>query len=462
MKKIVFVSKLICLCLFVNGQENILDTYIQEGLQNNHALKQKLGSYEKSLYALGEARGLFLPDVSFNARYSVARGGRVIDIPLGDLLNPVYTTLNSLTSSSQFPQISNASESLLRPEEHETKLRLVQPIFNTQIYYNYKIKAQQINAEKANAETYMRALVAEIKTSYFNYLKTVRVNNLLEETTHLLEENIRVNERLFENDMITVDNIYRSKAELSKLEQQKAVALKHHKMATSYFNFLLNRPLESEVLIDEDKEFMAADTIFQVSDIAIQAINNREELHMMESYMKMTDHSIKLNKSNMLPVVTGVVDYGFEGRRYGFTVHDDFVWASVLLQWNLFKGFHNNNKIKQAKVEYNILQSRYEELKTQISLEVINAFYDLQSAQKTIVAAREQFKSAKKAFEIVNKRYSEGQITLIQYIDARTTMTNAEENVIIAQYDYLIKYSTFEKVSCMYPLNNLTETRSSQ
>ena len=41
---------------------------------------------------------MFLPDISMNARYTVARGGRIIEFPVGDLLNPVYITLNMLTA----------------------------------------------------------------------------------------------------------------------------------------------------------------------------------------------------------------------------------------------------------------------------------------------------------------------------------------------------------------------------
>jgi outer membrane protein TolC len=62
------------------GQSDILDQYIQEALQNNLALKQKYSAYQKSLYEKKEAHGLFYPNISFNARYTVAEGGRIIDI----------------------------------------------------------------------------------------------------------------------------------------------------------------------------------------------------------------------------------------------------------------------------------------------------------------------------------------------------------------------------------------------
>ena len=103
---------------------------------------------------------------------------------------------------------------------------------------------------KADADAYARQLVGDIKTAYFTYLKTIKILELLDHTRYLLVENIRVNERLFENDKVTIDKVYRSNAELSRLEQQYAEGLNNNQVAKAWFNFLLNRPLEAEVITD--------------------------------------------------------------------------------------------------------------------------------------------------------------------------------------------------------------------
>ncbi len=43
---------------------------------------------------------------------------------------------------------------------------------------------------------------------------------------------------------------------------------------------------------------------------------------------------------------------------------------------------------------------------------------------------------------------------LIEFIDARTSMTNAEINHILKKYDYLIKYADFERVTNEFDFNN--------
>ena len=436
---------------YLPAQNDVLEKYIQEGLQSNLTLKQKRSSYEKSIQVLKEAKGMFFPNLSLNARYSVADGGRMIEFPVGDMLNPVYSTLNQLTQSNQFPQIENESIPFLRPTEQETKLRLVQPLFNPQIYYNSKIKSELTNVEKADVESYKRELVAEIKTAFFNYIKTIHVLKLTDKTTELLNENIRVNERLFSNDKITIDNVYRSKAELSKLDQNIAEAVKYNKSAKAYFNFLLNKPLESEIEIPDEMKLASFEKDLQYSQE--NAINNREELDMIKSYEQAHDFNLKMNKFNKAPNLTAVVDYGFQGEEYKFTSDDDFVMASLVLSWDLFKGFQNKAKILQATINKQIIETQYNEAENRVKLQVLESYYEVESVEKAIVAAQQEKLSATKSFEIINKKYQEGQASLIQFIDARTTMTNAEFNLIIATYDYQIKYAEFERAACLYELN---------
>ena len=461
-KSIVLFFLILPFSMQIFAQENTLELYVKEGLVNNLALQQKKTSYKKSFEALKEAKALFFPDISLNARYTVAGGGRMISFPVGDMLNGVYSSLNALTSIHQlsdpatgkpinFPQMENMDFRFYRPFEHETKIRLIQPIFNQQINYNSKIKAELINVEKADLETFKRSLVAEIKIAYYNYLKTVKLKELLNETEILLVENIRVNEKLFENDKITIDYVYRSKSELSKFEQQIAETDKAYNMAMAYFNFLLNRDLRSEIDISEQGEVLM--NYADIKSSEENAINKREELDGIKSYNKIASNNIILNKSNRLPTLSAAIDYGFQGEKYRFRGDDDFVMASMVLKWNLFKAYGNKAKISSAELDKIMIEKKQKETETQIKLQVINSFYDLETAAKLIESSAQQEIAAEMAFKLVNRKYTEGLTSLLEFIDARTSLTNSSINLIISNYDYLIKYAEYEKVTAMYVIN---------
>ena len=437
---------LILLPFLLSGQE-VLDDYIRYGLENNLALKQKLSNYQKSLEALREARGLFLPNVSLSARYTVSEGGRVIDFPVGDLLNPVYSTLNALTSSTMFPMIDNQQIRFLRPTEHETRIRVVQPVINTDMWYNNKIKRGLSDVDEADAEQYRRELTAEIRKAYYSAAMTDGLVRILNSTRTLLLENIRINRRLAENQKVTIDNVYRSEAELSKFDQELLVAEKNRKVAAAWFNFLLNRSLDDSISL------MLPDTFPSVSslegDYTSLALENREELAKLEMYGNIADMQVKMNQASLVPDLFVAVDYGFQGEEYRFNKEQDYMQASAVLAWKLFEGFSNKARIKQSMLDRQILDDQLEEARKQIELQVITVMSELRAADRGISAAEAGLRSASEGYRLVSRRFSEGQASLIEYIDARNTLTNAEENLIISKFNYLSCYADFQKITAI-------------
>ncbi len=434
------------------GQGKTLDNYIHEGLENNLALKQKDVNYQKSMEVLRQAKAMFFPDISLNARYTVAEGGRIIEFPVGTMLNPVYQSLNYLLGQDLFPNIENMEFAFYRPTEHETKIRLAQPIIDTKIIYNQKINKELTRAIRADADAYKRQLVAEIKTAYFNYMKTVKLLQLVDDTRHLLEENVRVNESLFENNVVTIDNVYRSRAELSKLERQEAEARKNHEVARAYFNFLLNRPFETTILADI--QYDSVPQTLSLDDLAEHAIASREELQMLRSYRKVADNHLTMNQMNKWPNLYAVIDYGFQGRHYEFNMKQDYLFASLIFRWDLFHGYQNKARIGEARIEQQLMNTQLEEAEKKIRLEAIGAHYDLTASAESVKASAEELLSARNAFKVINRKYGEGQATLIEFIDARSTMTQAEMLLIISKYDFHIKYAELERVACLYPIEN--------
>ncbi|MBN2612578.1 MAG: TolC family protein [Bacteroidales bacterium] len=444
---------------FLFAQQGMLDSYIREGITGNLALQQKQASYEQSLRDLKEAKGLFLPSVSLNARYTLAQGGRTIMFPVGDMLNGAYTTLNALSAIHNltdpltgnpisFPQLENQEFQFYRPKEHETKIEVVQPIFNSKIWYNKQIKSDLARAKLADADAYKRHLVAEIKTAYFNYLKSVQLNKLIDNTKVLLEENLRVNEKLYANDKVTIDNVYRSKAELGNLGQKKAAAIQMQQNAQAYFNFLLNRPLDSEIITDES---LSLPVITSTPELAKDtALKSREEIVMLQMYSKAADKNYRLNRSSKFPSLTGAVNYGYQGETYRFTGNDDFMLASLVLRWDIFSGLQNDAKIQRARLEKKIMGQKQQELEASIALEITNAWYALQAAFQSAASAKIQVEAAQKAFQITAKKYEQGQAGMIEFLDARTTMTNAEENLIISQFGCHIAYAGYELAAGLY------------
>ena len=442
MKQILLTAMFLMLAFPYAGAQNpLLEAYIREGLESNQGLKQKQLDYTRDLAALKEAKGMFLPDISLNARYTVARGGRIIDFPVGDLLNPVYSTLNMLTASEMFPQIENESFPFYRPTEHETKVSLVQPIFSSDLIQNYQIRKEAAEVTRIDVERYKRELVKEITKAYYGYKKASNLLTLADTSLYLVQENLRVSRRLYENDKVTVDAVYRSESELSKVEVQQAQARNMVEASRAYFNFLLNRPLSSSIELTEESP---VPLMISLDEATLRALENRDELHQIETYMKMNEHMTALHRGSNIPGLFGVVDYGFQGEQYHFTHEDDFLLASLVMRWNLFQGSTNHLKVQQSRIDGEKLDELYQETIQQIRLELINHYYGLQAAFESVESAAKQTNSALKAYQLINRKYTEGQSSLLELIDARTSLTGAVANAIVARSEYYSRLADFE------------------
>ena len=448
----IFLFIILTIFLRINllAQSPMLEEYINEALQNNIVLKQKNLDYRKSLEVIKQAKSYYLPEITVNARFSKADGGRTIDLPVGDLLNPVYSTLNQLTGTAMFRQIDNQQFNFLRKQEHETKVRIIQPIFSGEIYFNHKISHAVSNMKKYGRDAYARSLIAEVKQAYFNYLKTLGLLEVLKKTNHILKENLHVNKRLYKNQKVTFDHVLKSKTRLAEWEEAHAGALEKMQKAHAWFNFLLNRDLEAK--IDQDTQF---DTLLPISDMDNyrQTVAKREEIDQVYAAEKASGLDKKLMQSNYWPELTFVFDYGFQGKHYQFESDDDFYIASMVLQWPIFQGMRRSSKVEEAQLAQQNAKLERQKVEKQIDIELINAYYSLQAAYKKHRAKTFQVRHTGATWEIINKKYKQGLVNQLEHSNAFEAFRIAQEEQVIAKYDFFIKKALLEKVAAQINLN---------
>ena len=443
--KITFSLLLLFSRLFALGQSTVLDSYVQQGLKSNLQLQQEQLNFERSAQNLHLARALFFPQVSANASYVLADGGRKIEFPVGDLLNPVYSTLNNLTGTTNFPQIANVTEQFLPNNFHDTKLRVIQPLFNPDIYFNYKAQKELISVQDAQKRAYENELKYSITSAYYQYLQSEESLIIYEKTKVLLTELLKINHKLVSNDKATKDIVLNAAYELDKVEFQLAQTKKNNQVAKSYFNFLLNRDLSLPI----DKDSTIRSSLSEQAELTLlteTALNQRQEIKQLQGALQTNEHVIGLAKSNAyLPKINAVGDLGYQGFKYKFDNPQQYWLVQFSLSWDLFKGGEKRIKMQQAKLDYQVVENKMAQLKKQIELQVIQGYYDLEATEQSYLAAQSGIRNAEKSFQIVRAKYVEGQALLIEYLDAQNRLTTARLAETIGAYEVLRSEAALQK-----------------
>ncbi len=429
-------------CLLPNAySQSVLETYVNEGLQNNLVLKEKNISLSQSLLALKDAKSYFLPSVDFATTYNLAQGGRIIDFPVGDLLNGVYSSLNMLLDQQQFPQVDNIQEQFLPNNFYDARVRVSYPILNRSLYTNNRVQNQQVKLEEYEIAIYQAELTKNIKQAYYNYCLAHTALEILENSQKLVIQNLKDNCSLMANGKALPAQVMRAESEMENIKAQLAEAKKNVANTGHYINFLLNKDLESPIVFESQET--ASDNFLNVSQMELTG--TRAEIAKLQTAEKIQIELLHLNQNYAIPTISTFLDLGLQG--FDFQVNNQSRYYLFGLQLNMpiYQAGRNKRAITRSKLKLETLEIQKRQTQNGIAMRVKNLKNTIQSAVATKQSATANLKSATAYLNLINKGYKEGIYSLLEFIDARNQYTNASLQVSIAHYSLLNAIADLER-----------------
>lgn len=425
----------------------VIDEYVRTGLQSNLALRTETLEVQRNLAALEAARGRFFPTLAFDARYTRAGGGREIDLPLGSLLNPVYSTLNDLLVAqgqpAQFSQVEDQRISFLREREQDTRITVRQPLYAPAIPAAVNAQRSVFEASQFGRVALARRLKRDITVAYLDWLRATKTVDIVEASATLLRENLRVNESLFRNGKITQDQVLRARAELLEVDQQVREAENLLAQTRSFLNFLLNRPLDEPLaLADVGGEVFRATK--DLAGLRAAALANRPEIEQSERAIRAAQSQLRIERADLKPTLSFGADGGTQGEEYEFGRGRNFGTISLLLNWQFFDGGTNRAQVRGARAAARQAETRRDEVAQQIQLEVQQTLDRLTTTADSLATAEARAEAARAGFRIASRKRDEGVINQVEFIDSRSALTRAELNLNVTVFNLLARQAELD------------------
>jgi outer membrane protein len=436
---------LLLFALPVFGQKSVLDEYVATAFQQNITLQQKTIQVEKAMIALKTAQSLYQPSVAFQGGYQSGEGGRSIAFPVGDLLNPVYSTLNALTKSTAFPQISNVETNFFPRDFYDVKVQTTMPLYNKDISYNKQIQEQTVSLQREDVSLYKRELVKQIKTAYYNYLLSLGLVKVYENSLNLALEGKKVNEKLLANGKGLPAYLLRSDSEIATIQAQIADAVKQNQAAQYFFNFLLNRELGAEIRIDFEVEKAVAGVYSVVPGV-------REELSLLSKSINIQETVLKMNESFYLPKLNGFVNLGSQATLNNISSKSGYYFFGLQMDIPIFSGKRNLYKVKQTQLDIASAKNALDLSTKQFNMATEIAQKNVQSSIVSFQASTKSYEAASAYLRLIEKGYKEGVSTYLETVDARNQWMNATINYQLKQFNVLIAAAAYEREAASYPL----------
>ncbi len=433
-------------CSIGKGQSTILEGYIQEAIENNLVLESRELAVLKQESRIEQAKKLKGIQADINASYLLARGGRNIDFPVGDLFNPTYATLNQLTNSNQFPtDLENIETQLIPNNFLDAQFNISKPLINSSIKYNQLIQEELLKLNSLDIDIAEEDLVLQIKTAFYNYHKSMHAENVLNEAKSLLLDVNDFNRKLIKYDKATPDILYDIEYQIENIESQRSSIIEQQSTVKALFNLLLNRELDDDIEIDNSLLENLQSNLESVVDLNEKALNSRTEFKRIELAQSVNELNKKRIDKEKLPTLGINAGVGMQVEAFDFNQYGPLFTVGLGLNMNILDGGLRNKKIEEIQIDQQILENNKDQLKQKVEIEIIQYYYQLKSLQSQMRSEEAAVRYANKSYEATKKRYENERAIQIELIQAQNRITSSELNQLLTQYDYLITCAELDR-----------------
>ena len=447
--KTLFACLLVTCPLAVRAQG--LDQLIEQALAQNLSLKAAQSDANAALAALDAARAERLPSLKLSTRALFNEGGRVIEIPVADALNPVYATLNRLTAGSaapsQFPQVQNPSFSTIRDREFDARLSLSAPLYAPALEAGVQRAIAELAGVQALRELAARTLVRDVQLAYFSIGRARATLAVFSASERVLNENVRVNQALLDSGSATRDKLLRAQAEVLAAQDRTQSARDAEQSALRYLNFLRAMPLDT-ALVGELEERFPVQRLRVNADAA--AIN--PQLSALAFSVKAAQAGIAQAESLRKPTIGFGLDAGTQGEDFGFGVGKNFATAAISLNWTLFDFGTISAKQRAAASIRDRRQQQLDELDAALALRQREAQEKLASAILRTQTQGARLLAAAENYRIAEKQRAAGSLSQIEFLDAERANTEAQLSAQSAKFEQAIASAELEFARASFPL----------
>jgi len=436
MKHIFIYSLILASSIFNLNAQSILDQYVKDAIEQNLTIDQKQAIERKQQYALEHAGKMGGPNLDFLTTYTAAYKGRTFELPIGDLLNPVYNTLNELTGTQNFAPLENQEFNLLPNNFYDARFRITQPILQPEIKYNKLIKEQEVTLAELQTDESIRELTMQVKTAYFQWLRAGESINIMDQGLTLLNENKRITESLIKNGQAIPSALMRIQSDIEHLSALRQKSISNQINAAAHFNFLLNRPAGTVILVD---------TFTGVPPLPAQYdLSRREELQQIETGKNIQSLALQLEEKSHAPRLGLQVDLGSQAFLADW---GGYVLGGVQLAIPIWDNKQSQLKQKEWEAGIEATAAQYEWTKNAFDVQMATETESLRSDIAIYNSFSDLLNSNQRFYQETVRRYKEGMATYIELLDARTEVTNTELELNLSKYQAWIRHVNIERMA---------------
>ncbi len=381
----------------------------------------------------------------------VTQNSRLIRISLGD--EKISEADSWVEQSKLFPTIDAAASGTMLAHQPGAIFNDISVPMSQKDFYAYSFNIRQTLYDfRENASRYESAVMKfeakkldtrrirnlaaiEFAVIYFDILESEKMVDVAEKEVGRLESHLRDANSLYEEGVITRNDLLQAEVRLSDARQRLLSAKTGREMNASRLNNTLARPLKTGVEVVDVKEIPREllDINMDMEKAWETAEKERPEIQTADATLKSLDLDEEAKRAEFYPKF--FVDGSYDYIKNRFQTPQGNWGATLGMSINLFSGGKTKAEVAKIRFQKEKLIEQRNRLVDDVRLEVEKYILDSKTARDRVQVTKDAVLQAEENLRINRVRYTEGIGTATEVLDAVTLLSVAETNYYRSVYD---------------------------
>ncbi|MCA6973051.1 MULTISPECIES: outer membrane channel protein TolC [Pectobacterium] len=393
--------------------ENLLQVY-QQAKSTNPDLRSSAATRDAAFEKINQARSPLLPQLGLGADYTYNKG---------------YRDSKDVNSNAK-----------------SASLQLTQTLFDMSKWRALTLQEKQAGIEDVTYQTAQQNLMLNTATAYFNVLRAIDSLSYINAQKQAIYRQLDQTTQRFNVGLVAITDVQNARSQYDSVLANEVLARN-----------TLDNALESlRQITGNFYPQLAGLNIERFSTQKPEAVNNllkeaeNRNLNLLSARLSqdLAREQIRSAETGYMPTLdltasTGVTDTRYSGSRTNnsnsFNDSDAGQHrVGINFTLPLYSGGATNSQVKQAQHSYVSSSELLESAHRSVIQTVRSSFNNISASISSINAYKQAEVSAQSSLDAMEAGYQVGTRTIVDVLNATTTLYNAKQQLSSARYDYLI------------------------
>ncbi|QEM68486.1 TolC family protein [Geobacter sp. FeAm09] len=282
----------------------------------------------------------------------------------------------------------------------------------------------------------------QVIETYFSILETGKLISAAEDEVTQVEEHRRVSQALFEEGVVTRNDVLQAEVRLAATKQKLLTMKNNRENNWLQLNFLTGSQPGFRAELDEGITLPNGAT---ASVNESDALSRRHDIQALRLGVEAGDLEVRESKTAFYPELytQAALNYVQNDK----ALEQAIMAATIGIKVNLFDGFASTAAIERAVRNRSRSQDALRQAETQVRLEIDTSRNDVNVARERIGVAQTAIRQSEENLRINRERYRERVGTATEVLDAQTLVTQAKTDYYSALYDYQVSQARLKRAA---------------